>query len=108
MALELTRDNFKAEILDSPLPAIVDFWAGWCGPCRMIGPVIEELSQEYAGKIKVGKVDIDQQSEVAGQYGVMSIPTLLFIKGGKVLDTIVGAVPKKQIIERIEAVFGKL
>jgi thioredoxin 1 len=108
MATELTKSNFKSEVVDSPLPAIVDFWATWCMPCRMIMPVIEELATEYAGKVKIGKINVDNENELAGQFGVMSIPTLLLFKGGKVVDTIVGAVPKEHIVEKMKAAFGDL
>jgi thioredoxin 1 len=108
MAQELTSSNFKSEILESALPAIVDFWATWCMPCRMIAPVVDEISAEYKDKIKVGKVNIDDESEIAGQFGIMSIPTLLFFKGGKVVETIVGAVPKEHILEKMKGAFGNL
>jgi thioredoxin 1 len=108
MAIELTKSNFKSEITDSLLPAIVDFWATWCGPCMMIGPVVDEISKEYAGKVKVGKINVDNENELAGQFNVMSIPTLLFFKGGKVVETIVGAVPKEHIVEKLKAAFGDL
>jgi thioredoxin 1 len=108
MAIELTKSNFKSEVTDSPTPAIVDFWATWCGPCMMLGPVIEELSKEYAGKVKIGKVNVDNEGELAAQFNIMSIPALVFFKNGKVVDTIVGAVPKAHIVERIKAVFGDL
>jgi thioredoxin 1 len=106
MAMTITQDNFKTEILESKEPAIVDFWASWCGPCRMIGPVVDELSTTYAGKVKIGKLNVDEQGEVARKYDVMSIPSLLFFKDGKLVDSIVGAVPKEQIVERIEELFG--
>jgi thioredoxin 1 len=108
MAIELTKSNFKSEITDSPLPAIVDFWATWCMPCRMLMPVVEELAKEYEGKVKVGKVNVDSDNELAGQFNIMSIPALVFFKGGKVVDTIVGAVPKEHIVEKIKAAFGEL
>jgi thioredoxin 1 len=107
MAIELTKSNFKSEITDSPLPAIVDFWATWCMPCRMLMPVVEELTKEYEGKVKVGKVNVDSDNELASQFNVMSIPALVFFKGGKVVDTIVGAVPKEHIVEKIKAAFGE-
>jgi thioredoxin 1 len=106
MAITITQDNFKTEILESKEPAIVDFWASWCGPCRMIGPVVEELSTAYAGKVKIGKLNVDEQGEIARKYDVMSIPSLLFFKDGKLVDSIVGAVPREQIVERIEEQFG--
>jgi thioredoxin 1 len=108
MAIELTKSNFKSEITDSPLPAIVDFWATWCMPCKMLMPVVEEISKEYAGKVKVGKVNVDTDNELAGQFNIMSIPALVFLKSGKVVDTIVGAVPKEHIVEKIKTAFGEL
>ena len=108
MALELTKSNFDSEIVNAGQPAIVDFWATWCMPCRIIAPVVEELATEYADKIKIGKVDIDKEGDVAGKFGVMSIPSLLFFKGGKVVETIVGAVPKEHIIEKIKSAFGEI
>ncbi|MDH7605029.1 MAG: thioredoxin [Melioribacter sp.] len=97
-----TDSNFDQEALQSNIPVIVDFWAAWCGPCRMIAPIIEELSEEYEGKIKVGKLDVDENQNTAIRYGVRSIPTVLFIKDGKVIDQIIGAVPKSVFIEKIK------
>lgn len=97
-----TDSNFDTEALKSELPVIVDFWAAWCGPCRMIAPIIEDLSEEYQGKIKVGKLDVDENQQTAIRYGVRSIPTVLFIKNGEVQDTIIGAVPKSVFVEKIQ------
>ena len=102
MALEFTDTNFKAEVLDSDKLTVVDFWAEWCGPCRAIGPVIEDLSKEYAGKINVGKVNVDHNPEVSMNYGITSIPAILFIKNGQVVDKLVGAQPKSNFIKKIE------
>jgi len=97
-----TDANFKKEVLESDLPTLVDFWAGWCGPCKMIGPHIEELAKEYAGKMKIGKIDIDVNPKIATEYGIMSIPTIVFFKKGKVLNQIVGAVSKLDLKRKIE------
>jgi thioredoxin 1 len=103
MALTINDSNFEAEVMNSELPVLVDFWAEWCGPCRMIGPIVEELATEYAGKAKVGKVDVDANPGIAGQFGIRSIPTLLVFKGGQVVDKLVGALPKSQIAAKLEA-----
>lgn len=94
MALEITDANFKTTIIDSEKVAIVDFWAEWCGPCRMIGPIVEELSKEYADTAVIGKLNVDNNPEVSTEFGVRSIPTILFFKGGKLVDKQVGVVPK--------------
>jgi thioredoxin 1 len=98
MATQLTDSNFKELVLDSDKVAIVDFWAEWCGPCKAIGPMIEELSKEYEGKAIVGKVDVDSNPETAMKYGIRNIPTILFIKKGQVVDKQVGAVPKSNLV----------
>lgn len=102
MEVVLTDENFNAEILESELPCLVDFWAPWCGPCRMVGPVIEEIAKEYVGKLKVGKLNVDEAKKIASQYGIMSIPTLSIFKGGELVDNIVGALPKETIEAKIE------
>lgn len=94
--------NFKKEVLESNLPVLVDFWANWCTPCKMIGPIIEELAKEYAGKMKIGKLDVDSNSHSASTYGVMSIPTLIFFKGGRVMDQVSGALNKSALKKKIE------
>ena len=103
MAFEITTDNFQAEVLDSKRVALVDFWAEWCGPCRMIGPVVEELSTEYADKALISKCNVDEQGEVAAQFGIRSIPTILFFKDGELADRVVGAVPKSALKEKLDA-----
>jgi thioredoxin 1 len=101
--VHLTDDNFQAEVLQSDKPVLVDFWAAWCGPCRMIAPAIEELAREYDGKAKVGKLDVDNNQRVAMEYGIRSIPALLIFKDGKVIDQIIGAVPKSHIAAKLES-----
>ena len=99
----LTDDNFSAEVINASQPVLVDFWATWCGPCRMIAPIVQELSSEYEGRAKVGKLDVDAAQKTAAEFGIRSIPTLLIFKEGKVADQIIGAVPKGQITEKLEA-----
>ena len=99
----LTDDNFNSEVLNASQPVLVDFWATWCGPCRMIAPIVQELSSEYEGRAKVGKLDVDAAQKTAAEFGIRSIPTLLIFKEGKVADQIIGAVPKGQITEKLEA-----
>jgi thioredoxin 1 len=103
MALEFTDANFKTTVLDSDKLTVVDFWAEWCGPCRAIGPVIEELAKDYAGKVNVGKVNVDQNPQVSVDYGITSIPAILFIKNGQVVDKQVGAVPKSVLDKKIQS-----
>jgi thioredoxin 1 len=102
MAVEFTDANFQTKVLESDKLTIVDFWAEWCGPCRAISPVIEELSKEYNGKINVGKVNVDNNPNVSINYGITSIPAILFIKGGKVVDKQIGAVPKSILEKKIQ------
>lgn len=102
-AAEFTDGNFETEVLNSGNPVLVDFWAEWCGPCRMIGPIVEELAGEYEGQVKVGKVNVDHNPEVSVRYGIRSIPSLLIFKDGQVVDQIVGAVPKPQLKAQLDA-----
>jgi len=102
MPKHVTEKDFQTEVLESDVPVMVDFWAEWCFPCKTISPIVDELSKEYTGKIKVVKVDVDSNNRIAADYMIMSIPSLLIFKGGKVVDTIRGAVPKKTIVEHIE------
>jgi thioredoxin 1 len=100
--LAMTSDNFDLQVLQSEVPVLIDFWAEWCGPCKAIGPSIEQLATEYVGKAKIFKVDVDTEGDLAQKYGVMSIPALVIFKGGKEVDRMVGAAPKPQIAALIE------
>lgn len=102
--ITITDDNFETEVLKSENPVLIDFWAAWCGPCRMIAPIVEELAIEYDGKAKIGKLDVDDNQQTAIKYGVRSIPTLLIFKDGELKDTIIGAVPKAQIVQKLSSV----
>ena len=102
MALEFTEENFESLALKSDKLVMVDFWAEWCGPCRMVGPHVEELSKEYDGKAVVGKVNVDLQGSIAAQFGVRNIPTIVFLKNGELVDKVVGAVPKEQLAEKLD------
>lgn len=102
-AIHVTTDQFDAEVLQSSVPVLVDFWAVWCGPCRAIAPHVDAISEEYAGRAKVVKLNVDEEPEIALRYGIQSIPTLLFFKDGKVQDMIVGVVPKQTIVQKLEA-----
>ena len=99
----ITDDNFEEEVIKSDKPVLIDFWAVWCGPCRMIAPIVEELAKEYEGKVKIGKLDVDSNQQTSIKFGVRSIPTILIFKDGKVKETIIGAVPKKNIVEKLNA-----
>jgi thioredoxin 1 len=101
--LEVTDANFKDEVLNSDKPVLVDFWAEWCGPCKMIAPAVAELARDYEGRAKICKLDVDNNYQTAGEYGIRSIPSLLIFKNGKVVDQIVGAVSKQRLKEKLEA-----
>ena len=103
MALEFTDANFQNEVITNDQLTVVDFWAEWCGPCRAIGPVVEELAKEYEGQVKVGKLNVDNNPDVSVKYGITSIPAILFIKNGEVVDKQIGAVPKSVLDQKIKA-----
>ena len=103
MALEITDSNFQ-EILAEGKPVIMDFWAPWCGPCKMVGPIIDELATEYEGKVIIGKCDVDENGDVAAEYGIRNIPTVLFFKNGELVDKQVGSAPKSAYVAKIEAI----
>ena len=104
--IEFTDDNFQNEVLQADQPVLVDFWAEWCGPCKMIAPAIEDLAASYDGKVKISKLDVDNNIQTAGAFNVRSIPSLLIFKGGEVVDTIIGAVPKSEISRRLDSVLS--
>ena len=101
MELTITKENFQSEVLNSDIPVMIDFWATWCGPCMMLSPTVAEIAEEYAGKIKVGKVNVDDEPELAMRYGVMSIPMLVLFKNGEAVKSSVGFVPKSMIISTL-------
>ena len=103
-AITLTDDSFQSEVIESSVPVLVDFWAIWCGPCRVVAPIVDELAEEYDGRVKVGKVDVDSEQKIAADFGIRSIPTLLIFKDGKQADEIVGAVPKNDLVKKLESV----
>ncbi len=104
--IEITDANFAAEVEGSDIPVLVDFWAPWCGPCKMIAPIVEEIAAEYKGKLKVGKLNTDDNTQVATKFGIMSIPTLMIFKGGEVVERIVGAQGKESLTTKIDSVIG--
>lgn len=102
--ITITDDNFESEVLKSDIPVLIDFWAVWCGPCKIIAPIVEQIAEEYNGKLKVGKLDVDSNQESSIKYGVRSIPTLLLFKNGQVKETVIGAVAKQNILQKINSV----
>jgi thioredoxin 1 len=102
--IHLTDTNFKDEVLKADLPVLVDISAAWCGPCKMVTPILEDLSKDYAGKVKIGKLDVDENPGIPGNYGIMSVPTLLFFKQGEIIDQVVGALNKQQLKNKIDQV----
>lgn len=102
MALEITSANFEEKVLKSNVPVLLDFWAEWCGPCRMIGPIVEDLAKEYAGKLVVGKVNVDNEPTISTEYGIRNIPTLLVFKDGQMVDKFVGAMPKPSLVSKLQ------
>jgi thioredoxin 1 len=102
--VEITDDNFETEVTNSDKPVLIDFWAVWCGPCKLIASIVEELATEYDGKVKIGKLDVDSNQQTSIKFGVRSIPTLLLFKDGKLKETIIGAVPKKNIVDKLNSI----
>jgi thioredoxin 1 len=99
--VHVTDDTFEAEVIQSDMPAVVDFWAAWCAPCRMIAPILQEIAEEYDGQLKVAKLDVDQNPQVATQFGIMSIPTMILFKDGEAVERLMGYMPKERLLEKI-------
>jgi thioredoxin 1 len=106
MALEITDSNFAEVALNSDKPVMIDFWAEWCGPCRMVTPIVEEMANDYGDKAVIGKVNVDENPDISAKFGIRNIPTIIFLKGGQVVDKSVGAVPKNVLTEKMEALLG--
>ena len=106
MALEITDSNFAEVAMNSEKPVMIDFWAEWCGPCRMVSPIVEEMPNDYDGKAVIGKVNVDENPDISAKFGIRNIPTIIFLKGGQVVDKSVGAVPKNVLTEKMEALLG--
>jgi len=105
--IELTDENFQKEVIESNPPVLVDFWAPWCAPCHMVAPIVEEVAREYQGKLKVGKLNVDENYRTASKYGITAIPTLLLFRGGVIVEQIVGFVPKQVLVEAVERIMSK-
>ncbi len=101
MEYQFTKENFENEVMKSDIPVMIDFYADWCGPCRMMMPVVEEMAKKYDGRVKIGKVNTDAEADLAGQFGVMSIPSFFFIKNGKVVDSAIGGMPENALVSKI-------
>jgi thioredoxin 1 len=101
-AIEITQSNFQSEVIDSDVPVLLDLWAAWCGPCRLVEPVVDEIASEYSGRVKVGKIDVDAEPVLASRFGVSSIPTILLVKGGAVVSRAIGAQPKQRLVQTLE------
>lgn len=106
MAIEITDKNFEELVEKSSVPVMIDFWAEWCGPCRMVGPIVDELATEYTGKAVVGKVNVDENPDISAKFGIRNIPTVIFLKSGQIVDKSVGAVPKNVLAEKMDALLG--